>query len=136
MSGGKRGTNQEQGIHSARQRIKRLRSMVKLFRKPLGPLAADLNAALRDVANATSLLRDADVLQQTFDFLMRKRPASERWRYATLGQTLALIARPGRPTKINGIVRRFRTNLSKLADREREIRKSEIRVDDIYFGLR
>jgi CHAD domain-containing protein len=56
---------QEKAIHSVRKRSKRLRALLRLVRPSFDAYAHE-NAAIRDAAQGLSLLRDAEVMGETF----------------------------------------------------------------------
>ena len=62
----------DEAVHDARKRLKRARAALRLMRDAIGERAFDRhNAALRDAARPLSRLRDAQVLLESFDRLMK-----------------------------------------------------------------
>lgn len=58
----------EEGVHDARRAIKRLRGILRLFRKALGETAFEhANRSLREVAHSLSAMRDAQVELDAFN---------------------------------------------------------------------
>ncbi|WP_373185662.1 CHAD domain-containing protein [Halopseudomonas sp.] len=62
------------GIHQARKRIKEVRGLARLVRKPLGGMFAQENRRLRDINRKLSAMRDAGALIETWDALARIAP--------------------------------------------------------------
>jgi CHAD domain-containing protein len=58
------------GVHEARRRLKRLRSLLRLVRTPLGVTYGRENHRARDVGRAVAGVRDAQVARETFDRLL------------------------------------------------------------------
>jgi len=66
------GPGDEQAVHAARTRLKRLRALARLVRKPIGKEAfAQANGVFRGVAQALGGLRDAKVRLDTLESLGR-----------------------------------------------------------------
>jgi CHAD domain-containing protein len=64
--------NKAEGVHNARKRFKQLRGMLRLIRFGLGEKIYDReNAALRDAGRPLSVVRDADVMIETLDELLK-----------------------------------------------------------------
>ncbi len=63
------------GIHEARKRIKEVRALVRLVRKPLGDTFVPENRRLRDINRKLSAMRDASALIETWDALALGAPA-------------------------------------------------------------
>jgi CHAD domain-containing protein len=81
-----------EGVHEARKRIKKLRGLLRLLRKPLGKSAfARENTYFREVARGLSELRDATALIEALDALEAAEPELPGATLAELRQ--ALIAR-------------------------------------------
>jgi CHAD domain-containing protein len=60
----------DEAVHSARKRFKRIRAVVRLIRKQIGPaMFAAQNACFRDAGGSLSQARDAHVLVETLDSL-------------------------------------------------------------------
>jgi CHAD domain-containing protein len=57
-------------VHQVRKRCKKLRGLLRLVRPGLGATYAAENAAFRDAARQLSELRDAEVLRETYDWLL------------------------------------------------------------------
>jgi len=70
-------TGQPRGVHEARKRIKKLRSLLRLVRPRLGDRAAQANAILREAARPLSTTRDAQAMVDAFDALVQwsQKPA-------------------------------------------------------------
>ncbi|TWT88819.1 CHAD domain protein [Pseudobythopirellula maris] len=60
----------EEKVHQTRKRLKKLRGLLRLVRPGLGKTYKKENARLRDAARGLSELRDAKVMQDTYDMLM------------------------------------------------------------------
>ena len=60
----------EETIHQVRKHCKKLRGLYRLVR-PVFPDYAEENAAVRDAARLLSFARDAEVLVETFDWLVK-----------------------------------------------------------------
>ncbi|TBU97887.1 CHAD domain-containing protein [Stutzerimonas kirkiae] len=58
-----------EGIHQARKRIKELRALLRLVRKPLGVTFDRENRRLRDIARELSESRDATAMLESWDLL-------------------------------------------------------------------
>ncbi|RJS93247.1 CHAD domain-containing protein [Salinisphaera sp. Q1T1-3] len=82
-----------EAVHQARKRCKRLRGLVRLVRPALGKGYARENTRFRDIARTVSDVRDAQVLQETFDTLMAAcDDRIDRRHYAPLRQQLVAKA--------------------------------------------
>jgi CHAD domain-containing protein len=149
LLGGAGGRPDEHAVHETRKALKRLRALVRLLEDDLGEEAyARESAALRDVAARLAGARDAEVMVETVDALVRRHPrrlrrsrgvrrlrkrlaaAHRRARAATLddtGQLLTALAE----------MRAFRTRVSgwQLSERKR-MRLVEDGVQRIYAGGR
>lgn len=67
-----------EAIHDVRKRCKKLRALIRLIRPAFAGYAAE-NAAFRDTAQLISGARDAQVMQETYDALMKRfAPQVER----------------------------------------------------------
>lgn len=68
----------EDAVHDVRVNMKRLRGLVRLYRRPKqgdpvqNEVSAHINSVLRDVANVFSTRRDVHVLAETLDQVARK----------------------------------------------------------------
>ncbi|HVW93330.1 MAG TPA: CHAD domain-containing protein [Devosia sp.] len=78
-------------VHAARQRLKRLRALLRLARGHFRHFS-DENAAFRDLGRKLSAMREADVLGETFDTVLKE---GELGPLPGLRQAL-LAAHPGR----------------------------------------
>lgn len=85
----------DKATHEVRKTCKKLRALVRLVRPVFGDYAQE-NAALRDLARALSGARDARVLIDTFDLLVRDLPEAERLSLAVVRERLA-AARQDKP---------------------------------------
>ena len=73
-------TGAGESVHGARRRIKRLRSLLRLLRVPLGEEAfTALNSALRDTADALAVRRRAEALLGAAERLGGRKPARAPW---------------------------------------------------------
>jgi CHAD domain-containing protein len=98
LLGGSGGTPNERTIHETRKAIKRMRALVRLLRAELGEeVYARENAGLRTTAGRLSGARDAEVMLQTLDALLRRHPdVRKRRRIAKLRRRLAARHRRAR----------------------------------------
>lgn len=64
----------DKGVHQARKRIKELRAVLRLVRKPLGKRYRSENHRLRDAARLLSDLRDSAAQVEAWDALMAHTP--------------------------------------------------------------
>ncbi|WP_304640245.1 CHAD domain-containing protein [Pseudomonas sp.] len=64
----------DKGVHQARKRIKELRALLRLVRKPLGKRYRVENHRLRDAARLLSELRDSAAQVEAWDALMAHTP--------------------------------------------------------------
>ena len=70
---GQNGATQEEVVHDARKRFKKVRALLRLARGGLGrKLVARENARFRDAARPLSEVRDAGVLVDAFDQLIKR----------------------------------------------------------------
>jgi CHAD domain-containing protein len=67
----------EEGVHEARRRLKRLRTLLRLVREPLGKVYATENRRFRDVGRALADVRDAQVARETFDRVLPEPRSAE-----------------------------------------------------------
>lgn len=68
-----KGKDKDKGVHEARKTMKRVRSLLRLVREPLGrKIYRRENAFFRDVARDLSGARDRYVLVKTFDRLVKQ----------------------------------------------------------------
>src|SRR5262245_28908291 len=66
-------------VHDARKRLKRVRAALRLIRKPLGRTTFRReNDAFREAARPLSGIRDAKVVVETIDALLRRAPQQDR----------------------------------------------------------
>lgn len=73
-------TGAGESVHGARRRIKRLRSLLRLLRVPLGEAAfSALNGALRDAADALAVQRRAEALVGSAERLGGRKAARAPW---------------------------------------------------------
>lgn len=64
-----------EGVHDARKRLKELRALLRLVRKPLGkPAFAEHNGILRDVGHRLSERRDATAIVECWEALAKQDP--------------------------------------------------------------
>jgi CHAD domain-containing protein len=63
----------EKRVHDARKRFKETRALVRLVRKPLGPLFTIENSWFRDAGRDLAAARDAEAVIEGFDKLARSR---------------------------------------------------------------
>ncbi len=63
------GRNRDEAVHEARKSVKKVRAVLRLMSGELGPVAADENRRLRNLAGKLSALRDTAVMVETFDGL-------------------------------------------------------------------
>ncbi len=68
--------NRDKAIHEARKSIKKTRGLLRLMRKDLGDFFKQENVQLRDVGRRLSDLRDASVIIETFDGVVKKYQGS------------------------------------------------------------
>ena len=81
-------------IHQIRKRCKRLRGLLRLCRGSLGGRYRRENARYRDAARRVSGLRDAEVLIETYDWVLDRAPDSlDRHRFAFIRRRLTLDKR-------------------------------------------
>jgi CHAD domain-containing protein len=72
---GKTKSDREQAVHEARKNMKKLRSLLRLVRGEIGDeVYRRENSHFRDAARHLSGVRDADVMLETFDELVERRP--------------------------------------------------------------
>lgn len=68
---GRAGDDPAKAVHAARQRLKRLRALLRLARGHFRHFS-DENTALRDLGRKLSAMREADVLGETFDTVLKE----------------------------------------------------------------
>lgn len=96
-------TASDEGVHEARRRIKKLRSLLRLMRPALGePAFRHDREALRDAAHGLSPVRDAAVQLATLESLLEACAADEARKTEPLRRQLA----PPRETAAAEAVRR------------------------------
>jgi CHAD domain-containing protein len=89
----------EGGVHEVRRRLKKVRTLLRLVRGPLGEAYATENKRLRDRGRALADVRDAQVARETFDRVfpeprsrgiraLRERLAQDQRRAAARGEPL------------------------------------------------
>ncbi len=77
-------------VHDARKCIKRSRALLRLVRPAIGDAVwKEHNAALRDVGQGLSAIRDRDVLRQTVEKLKSNAPATLKSALGAIGKQLA-----------------------------------------------
>lgn len=105
------GEERDKAVHEARKSIKKARAVLRLFRDGLGKAYRKENARLRDLARGLSELRDAAVMRETLDGLVKRfaaevKEAQFRAVRAALGEDRqeaeapALIARTAKALRV------------------------------------
>jgi len=61
--------NRDEAVHEARKSIKKVRAIIRLTYRELGPIGTSANSLLRELARKLSPFRDADVMVETLDTL-------------------------------------------------------------------
>ena len=69
-------SERDEAVHDARKSLKKVRAVLRLMFKEMGPVASAENALFRDLARKLSALRDAAVLLETLDSLEKELPES------------------------------------------------------------
>lgn len=87
----RRGRKQHKGIHEARKRLKEIRSVLRLARRPLGDHYQRENDAFRDIARELASSRDAQAVIEAWDALSKR--FGERLAIDTDAVRQGLIAR-------------------------------------------
>jgi CHAD domain-containing protein len=123
---GGRGRRREAAVHSARKRCKRIRALLRLVRPQIGD-AYDLeNGWYRDAARDLAHFRDAQVMIDTFDGLLKHfANAVERQAFAGIRRTLT------RQRDAASVGAELRGHLREFRDRMREART---RIDSWPIG--
>jgi CHAD domain-containing protein len=107
----------EGGVHEARRRLKRLRTLLRIVRGALGDVYTRENRRFRDVGRALSDVRDAQVARETFDRIF---PAPRSAEVASLRDRLSMdlgaAAARGEPRE-----RRLRSLRKELVAGRREV---------------
>jgi CHAD domain-containing protein len=110
-----------EAVHEARKSFKRMRAVVRLARDPLGDeVYRRENHAYRDTGRELSAARDAQVLSETLDDLMRRyRKEIDDHAFAGLRESLARDAEAAheRIAADAGAVEEVRTSLDAARDR-------------------
>lgn len=110
-------------VHEARRRTKKLRALLRLVRADL-PAYAEENRALRDASRALSGARDASVMLETLDDLLR-------WAGHAVPDRDAAAA----PELPDGALESFAAELWALTERSAGWKVSRIDVDTVSEGL-
>jgi CHAD domain-containing protein len=67
-------SDRDEAVHDARKSLKKIRAVIRLMSRELGPVAGAENTLFRDLARKLSALRDAAVLVETLDSLKDQLP--------------------------------------------------------------
>ncbi|MFC3607888.1 CHAD domain-containing protein [Stutzerimonas tarimensis] len=114
------GKGTPKGVHDARKRLKEVRALLRLVRKPLGKRAfAACNGRFRDTARELSTLRDATAIVECWEALAEREPA----RFASLpfkrieGRLLARVeAEPAEPRDHQALIEGLRGAADAVGD--------------------
>jgi CHAD domain-containing protein len=124
-------------VHDARKRVKKLRSVLRLARDPLGKrVYSQHQRTLRDAGRRLSAIRDADVLVRAAEQLQEHVAPNGRHPLAELQKHLVLERESLRAHSLHASVEAGRTILATLHDGIEEWRLGRIGDEDVLdaFG--